>query len=277
MRRHTTWRALGALALTATLVLSGCGDKKDDSAKGSDSSTGDSSSVGKDAGSDLTKDTFFTEVSKAQKKAGSSHVVMTTSLAGQDITAEGDMLVGDTAAETAMSMTMKLGSQGTMELRLVKNVIYLNFGPVTENKFAKVDLNDKSNPLTQQYGSLVENFDPAAQVDAYKDAVKSVTKKGDTQKIDGVETTPYVVVIDTSKVAGSSADAAKLPDDLTLTMYLGEDNLPRKVESSITASGTSVKTSMLYSKWGEKVDVKAPPASEVTDKNPLAGLSGAAG
>ncbi|RYJ05803.1 MAG: hypothetical protein EON52_09660, partial [Actinomycetales bacterium] len=185
MRRHTTWRALGALALTATLVLSGCGDKKDDSAKGSDTSSGDTSAVGEDAGADLTKDTFFTEVGKAQAKAGSSHVVMTTSLAGQDIKAEGDLLVGTTPEKTALSMTMELGSQGSMELRLVESVMYLNFGPVTQNKFAKVDLKDKSNPLSQQYGSLVENFDPAAQADAYKDAVKSVTKKGDTQKIDG--------------------------------------------------------------------------------------------
>lgn len=269
MKRLTTWQAFGALALTATLVLSGCGDKKDEASGAS----GDTSSVGKDTGVELTKDNFFTEVTKAQAKAGSSHVVMTTGFGGQEIKAEGDTAVGATAADTKVSMKMELGSQGSMDLRVLKNVVYLNFGPVTDNKFAKIDLTDKSNPLVQQFGGILDSFDPSAQANAYKDAVTSVTKKGSGEKIDGVDTTAYVVVIDPSKVTGASG-SAQLPKNFELTMYLGPDNLPRKVEGDLAAAGTTVKMSMLYSKWGEAVDIQAPPASQITDKNPFGGVSG---
>jgi predicted small secreted protein len=248
-----------ALVLSAGLTLAACSGDDADAGKG-----GDTSSVGKDASTELTKENFFTEVTKAQQEAGTSHVEMAFGVGGQEVKASGDVAVGTTPAESAMSMTMDLGGQGKVDMRLVDGVLYMNMGPMTENKFTKIDLTDDSNPVGKEFGGLLDSVDPSKQLEQLQEAITGFEQKGKAEKLDGVEATPYVVTVDSSKISeelGAAAQGAQVPDELVYTMYVGPDNLPRRI--SMDVSGT--KMTMDYSKWGEDVDIKAPAKDQVSD------------
>jgi hypothetical protein len=268
------WTAATAVVLVASVSLAACGDKDDDAKKDS----GDSSSVGSTADTTLTKDNVFAELSKAGLKAGTSHVEMKIEVAGQSITAKGDMNLSKDPKDSSMAMTMDTGQAGagTFEMRLVDQIFYLNFGPMTQNKFAKIDLTDKNNPIGKQYGDLLDNIDPMSQLSKIEGAVKSTEKKGAPKQIDGVKAQPYVIVVDASKVEGlsESTGGAKLPKSITYTVYIGPDNLPRRMIFELpNISGVGAGTMQAdYSKWGEDVSISKPKASEISDNDPFAQL-----
>ena len=54
-----------------------------------------------------------------------------------------------------------------------------------------------------------------------------------------------------------------LPETLTYTMFIGPDNLVRRLTSEVDDSSVAVT----YSQWGKPVDVQAPPAGEISDKD----------
>lgn len=257
---------------SASLLLAGCG--------GSDSATkdtSDSSAVGTKADTSLTEANFVTTITAAQQKAKSSHVSMNIGAAGQKITAEGDVQVGATAADTKAAMTMNLGSVGVgkLEMRLIDSAFFINLGSMSDNKFAKIDLTDSSNPIAKQYGGMLDQLDPSKQLDQFKSALTGLEKKGDAVTLDGVKAQPYVLTLDTSKIKGleslGAAAAGQIPKSLSYTMFVGPDNLPRRLVTS--AAGTDV--TLDYSKWGESVDIKAPAKDQITDSSILSKLGGA--
>lgn len=244
---------------SAGLVLTGCGGSAGSAAK----------AEGTNAATALTKDSLVSSVTAAQQKARSSHVVMNIDAAGHTIVATGDIMVGLTAADTRAAMTMDISSLGAgkFEMRLIDKVFFINLGSMSGNKFAKIDLTDKSNPLAAQYGSLVDQLDPSKQLDQFKAALTGLDKKGAAITIDGVKAQPYVLTLDTKKLTAlmrlGAAAAAQLPASISYTMYIGPDNLPRRLITDVAGS----KISMDYSKWGEAVDIKAPAKGEITSSN----------
>jgi hypothetical protein len=258
--RLKRWSAASVLVLAASASLVACGDGGD--------TTGDSSGVGTPSGTALTEGNFFEEITKAQVKAGTSHVAMDLAAGGRSVKANGDIKLGDSAGETAMAMKVETGQQGmgALEMRLVDNVFYLNFGPMTENKFARIDLADKSNPISRQYGELIDSIDPVKQLEQFKGAVTSFEEKGDAVELDGVEAQPYTVVVDPSKIDRLKDSGAPLPKKLTYTMYVGPDNLPRRLISKLPDTGGSGPSSLTmdYSKWGQDIAIVAPPKSQIS-------------
>ncbi len=257
--------AVLALVLVAGGSLSACSDDGGDGAKSS--------------GATLTKADFFDEVIEAQAKAGTSHVDMSVDVAGQALKAVGDMKVGASADDTAMSMTMDTGQagMGSLEMRLVDKVFYLNFGPMTSNKFAKIDLTDESNPIGKQFGDIVGNLDPSQQFKEFEDAVSGFEKGGKAVELDGVQAQPYKVTVDTTKLPAAEKAGGSMPKTLTYTMYIGPDNLPRRMVSNLPDAGGAGggKMTMNYSKWGEKVSISKPKDSEISDKDFFSQLGGA--
>lgn len=246
----------------ASFVLAGCG--------GASTETKDAG-VGDDAGATLTKADFIKTITAAQQKAKSSHISMTISGSGQKISAKGDVEVGATAADSKAALTMNLGSLGVgvIELRLIDKDYYINLGPMSGNKFAKIDLADTSNPMFEQYGGFLDQLDPSKQLEQFKGALTSVEKKGNAVTLDGVKAQPYVLTLDAKKIKGlgdfGAAPGAKLPDTLTYTMFVGSDNLPRRLVTTVAGS----KLTLDYSTWGKSVDIKAPSKGEIADPSIL--------
>ena len=255
-KRHHLVLAVAA----ASLVLTGCGSKED-----AKKPSGDKTTVAASSGTDLTKANFISTVTAAQQKAKTSHVTMDMSAASQKINATGDVEVGATVADTKVSMKMDLGSLGggSMEMRLVDKTFYINMGAISNNKFAKLDLTDKSNPLTAQYGGLLDQLDPSKQLEQLKGAVRSVEKKGAAITLDGVKAQPYEMTVDTTKLKDLKGAGAQVPDTITYTMFIGPDNLPRRFTFDLMGS----KATMDYSKWGESVDIKQPAKDQITDSS----------
>lgn len=251
--KHLT--AVTVLALMAGASLVAC--------------TGDKNSEA--PGDTLTKANFFDEVLRAQAKAGTSHIAMDLVVGGQVIKADGDIKVGKTAADTAMAMTMETGQggMGSLEMRLLDEVFYLNFGPMTSNKFARIDLTDESNPIGKQFGDILGNVDPSQQLREIEGAVKSFEQKGKAIELDGVKAQPYVIGIDPSKIKSAKGAAESPSKTVEYTMYVGPDNLPRRLVSDLPAvMGSGGGTSTIdFSKWGEEVSISKPKASEITDKD----------
>lgn len=269
--RLKTGAAAAAVVTMTALGLAACGGDDD---KG-DNGSGSTDTVGQTADTELTADNFFTEVLAAQQKAGSSHVTMTMEVMGQKITGEGDIAVGDTPADTAMQMTMAMGGLGEFDMRMVGTTMYMNLGPASENKFVEIDLTDENSPLGSQYGDLVENIDPASQLQQFEEAVIELEKTGESVEVDGVTAEGWALTLDPSKlesIADLGEAAGQLPQRLEYIMYVGPDNLPRRFIMDMAGA----EMSMDYSKWGEKVTIEKPSADQITDKDPFAGLAPAA-
>lgn len=264
---------LTLMATLALLFVSACG--------GSDSSGGQSGSkenVGEDKGTELTQDNFADEIMKAQLDAGTAHLVMTMTMGAQDISMEGDMHVTENTADTAVSLVLDgqaLGAGDTdLEMRLVDQVMYMKMGPATGDKFAKIDLTDENNPMGAQFTEMMEQSDPAKQIEAMGESIEAFENEGDGGEIDGVSTTKYRVTLNAAKMYEAQgtdpSTMAGLPETLEYVMFVGDDNLPRRLEVEVMGS-TAVNE---WTKWGEDVDISAPADDEITDQNPFAGFGG---
>ena len=256
--------AVTALVLVAGGSLVACSDKGDSKADDVDGA----------AGGTLTQANFVDEVPQAMARAGTSHVKLSANVGGQDVTSDGDIRIGQTPAHTALATTMQTGL-GSIEMRLVDEIFYVNLGPMTRNKFTTLDLNDKSNPIIQQFGELVGNFDPASKIKQFEGAVSTFDQKGKAITLDGVKAQPYVVVVDPSKMPDTEKAAGDArPKTSEYTVYIGPDNLPRRLISELPAAVGGTMT-VDFSKWGEEVSISKPKASEITDDDLLGQFSGA--
>lgn len=236
----------------------------------SDEQSGSSENVGVDKQVELTQENFAEEIMKAQLDAGTAHLSMTMAMGGQDITMEGDMSLAEQTADTAMSLVLdgeSLGAAGDMEMRLVDQVMYLNLGQMTEDKFAKIDLTDESNPMAEQYGQIMDQSNPASQIEAMGDSIVTFEEDGDGGQIDGVDTVKYLVTLDAVKMyEAQGVDPSTmpgLPETIEYVMYIGEDNLPRRMEVNIPGAEAVNE----WSNWGEDISITAPSEDQISEKD----------
>lgn len=222
----------------------------------------------------LTAKTLFPRVAAAQAKAGSSYVDMKlTAPSGQSFRSHGQMKLGKSAKDTAMAMSVNgdTGGLGTVELRLVDQTFYISLGALTQGKFVKIDLRDKSNPIAREYGDIIENLDPARQVQQYQDAVTKFDASAKPVKIDDVQTQPYTITIDPRKASAmpSMPASMELPKRITFELFIGPDDLPRRMISRAPSAAGSTRIQMDYTRWGDEVTIEAPGASRITNDSLL--------
>lgn len=263
-------KSFGVVLATAVLALSSaCGGSASDS---SGPVSGDAKQVGATAGADrspsdapLTRENFVERLSAAQVEAGSAHLDMTTSAAGMDVAMAGDVSLDKDLEKSATRLEMDLGAM-QFEVRLVGGIMYLNMGEMSGGKFVEIDLQDPDNPMVGQFGSSIEQLDPAQQMATFDKALVDFDNEGDGGQMDGVETTRLRLVVDTRKMLGDQATAgragAKMPEKVEYVLYIGQDDdLMRQMTVDVGGSATSID----WSRWGEDVSVEAPKKSEITD------------
>jgi len=73
-----------------------------------------------------------------------------------------------------------------------------------------------------------------------------------------------------------NVSAGKLPKTMDFTLFVGPDDLPRRMVSVIPAPDGSgaTKLQMDYTAWGEKVSIAAPGAKNITKDSLLSQLTG---
>jgi len=246
-----------AVALLAGLTLSSCG-------AGDSSGDGQRSGGGGKSGS-LTMANFSDVLTDSQYKAESGHMEMVMEMGDQSVNAQADFK-GSSPKDMAMTMSMDFDSM-TMRMCVLDQTLYMNMGEMSEGKYVKIDLTDRSNPVAEQWGKMMDQMDPAKQMKAFEEAVTSFEHKGGSKSIDGVEADRYEMTLDTSKIPTfkdlPEASRAQVPDTIDYTLYIGPDDLLRRMEFDVAG----VKSKLDFSQWGEPVEIKAPPADEISDKD----------
>lgn len=217
------------------------------------------------AGFELTTDNLG-DIATAMLAAKTYDTTMVTDVAGASMTAQGQARVTDAGNELTMTMS-SAQMTAPIEMRIVGGQMYINMGELTGGMFWQLDPTDTSNPLT---ASLSQTTGSSAtdSLEEILPALVSVTKAGAAEQLDGVSAQPYDVVVDTSKMAGPSAEqfaaaaaaGVEVPKEITYTYWVGDDKLPRKLVMDMMGSHIE----MTLSNWGGPVTIEAPPADQVT-------------
>ncbi|UPK75859.1 LppX_LprAFG lipoprotein [Nocardioidaceae bacterium SCSIO 66511] len=265
-------KTLVALSAAAALSLTACGNAED--AADGTSSGGDDSSAAQASGA-LTEDTFASSVSDAQSKAKTAHFEMSIEASGFDMSGSGDMAMdpeSDDPKDSKMSMSMEMPMVGDLEMRLVDGVMYLNMGSYTQGKFAEFNLDDESNPM----GASLEQVDPNAMVEQLAGSLKDFEKTDETEQIDGVEATKYKLTMDGSSMntmmdspGGMGGTTGDLPESVIAYVWIGDDDLLRKLTMDIDEGTVPMGMEMTFTKWGESVEIEAPSDGDVIDGSEL--------
>lgn len=208
----------------------------------------------------ITQEAFASKVGTAVAESGSLHLTGSISVLGQTAEPEGDVQIGETPEDVRFDV--KLAVVGIdIEARLIGTLVYANLGGITDGKFATIDLAD-DGPFAAEFGGIQDQVDLPSLLDSFEGAISSFEPQGDPETIDGVQAQPYVVTLDTAKIADAQeAGAANVPAELTYTLFVGPDNLPRRV---VIDRGGAQDT-LEFSRWGEPVDIQAPADEDRTD------------
>ncbi|MGL4178426.1 MAG: hypothetical protein ACRCSN_20410 [Dermatophilaceae bacterium] len=253
-------RGLGAaLPLTLAATLAACGSAT--------APTAESEAASK-VGDTVELVTLAKDSAAAQQAKKTAHLTMTLSGA-QEGTIDADVDYGTTPP--AMSMTMDVQGQA-FDMLYVDKVLYLGGAAFAEmsggKKWIKVDpdgddqLSMMMRPYLDQVSSSLSN--PAEQY-----AVPGV--RATVKEVDGDQTT-YTMTLTKAQLeqalnkqaekTGAPVDkktTAQLPAEAVYEMTLGKGGIP----ISATIDMGVVDTEIVYSKWGEPVNLKVPAASDV--------------
>lgn len=218
----------------------------------------------------LTADTFAERVATAGSAKKSVHTELTMKAGGQKISASTDSgFVGDDAVAKG---TTEVPGVGDVGFRVPGDgYVYVDLSQMTGGKWVKIDPKDTKDELSQSFGSISTQGDPMASIQQIEGAISSVTPKG-TETVDGVETTRYLVVVDTSKLKGDLAAQAKaagsaMPKTIEYTYWIDGEDLIRKMAFSMAG----VEAQLHLTKWGEPFEVKAPAAKDTITSAELQG------
>jgi hypothetical protein len=224
-----------------------------------ESSSGDST-----AGQEIDPQEFVDRISSTFSKATTAQISMNVTTTGLAMAATGQVdYTGDTPA-MALKMTAPSLGEGTIDMRLIDRVMYMSMPMLDPSgKFFKIDLSDPKNPLGASVGDL-GTFDPQSTLEMFSKGVKSVKLMGD-ETIDGDATTHYQVTTVTKYLAselGGATTGTDLPDEFTYDIWLDSNDRLRKMTADV---GKQTSIEMEMTNWGEPVDIKVPPASQVQE------------
>jgi len=264
--RHRRRTALAALAVVGlALTASGCGGGSHADGAAAPSSAANALDPGSKVDAASVKQMF----GDAMAKATTVHVEMR--MTGQvAMSGSGDM---DMAAKPVKA-SLRLASStlgGDIAMVMVDNAMYLK-SKVFGATYMKVSMGDKSSPLAQMG---LDSLDPTAMFDRFDDAVTGGTYLG-KETVAGTPTDHYRLTVDTTALATALPSAAagaagSIPKTETIDVWFDGDGRYRQLATEV--AGEQVTES--FSKWGEPVQVAAPPASQVRDLTSL--MSGQTG
>lgn len=124
--------------------------------------------------------------------------------------------------------------------------------------------------------SLIKRANPAQQTKIFtgsKDA-----KRVGSESIDGVQTTHYQGTVTPQEVGQLDPKAQEAfkrfyqssgANKVTFDLWVGNDSLPRKLVTKVTALKGAGSSTMIFSDYNKSFSVSAPPASEVTPGSQL--------
>lgn len=277
-------RALAACAVPALLLaLSACdgegsspasGDDRPGNARSAtkdkaeksdkaDDKPGDGADDGPVAGQGKghTKQTLLPAMMAAVEEHRSAHFTMEMTGAAS-MSAEGDLVYRETGPELQMTMSGAGLGTGTIEMRLVDQMLYMTMPGITpDGKFVEIDPDAPGSPFAQMGG--LAQLDPLSTFDAFEAGLRKVEHVGE-ETVGGEALQHYVLTVDLKKAAKAQgqplAPMTGMPRDLAYELWLDDEDLMRRVEFGLMQQVSMV---MEMSRWGERVTVEPPPRRDI--------------
>lgn len=144
-------------------------------------------------------------------------------------------------------------------------------------QWVKFSISKAAQQAGVNLNDILKQADPAQQTKIFTSS-KDVRKAG-TQTIDGVKTTHYTGTITAKEAQAQLTGKAKQSfndlyqkggaEKVVFDLWVGADNLPRKLTAKGDASDGSATATMVYSDYNKSFSVSAPPANQVADGNQL--------
>ncbi|RKT78069.1 uncharacterized protein DUF1396 [Terracoccus luteus] len=213
---------------------------------------------GGQAAGEVDKAEFIGRLKSAMAGVSSAHVDMQMSGQGQKVSVQGDTRLS--SGDQAMKMSMSMAGMDIDMVVLDKKVYMKGFPGVAAGKWAVFD--EKSS-IAKQMASSADSADPKKMFDAFEQGASKVTKVG-TEKVDGEDMERYELTLDTKKALGAAgagaagAAAGSMPSTITYDVWVDSKDHMRKVDFDVAG----VKATVMMGKYGEPVDITAPPASQ---------------
>ena len=220
------------------------------------SDAGDAS--GGQAAGEVDKAEFIGRLKSAMAGVSSAHVDMQMSGQGQKVSVQGDTRLS--SGDQAMKMSMSMAGMDIDMVVLDKKVYMKGMPGVAAGKWAVFD---ESSSIAKQMAASADSADPKKMFDAFEQGATKVKKVG-TEKVDGEDMERYELTLDTKKALGASgagaagAAAGSMPSTITYDVWVDAKDHMRKVDFDVAG----VKATVMMGKYGEPVDITAPPASQ---------------
>lgn len=266
MRRAEIAAAGVGLVLVLVLVLGACGGEKDDNPGGGGAILADVNALA-------------AAVSTQTANKNSAHITFELTGGAESVKGEGSYrLVPDLAGDFAMRV-----DEGPNRFIVLDKTIYMQL-PEKDRKQMGVDkpwvrfvqggADIGSKVFTYVADSMIDQADITKQIEKMK-AAGAITKTA-KEELDGQQTTHYTIEVEVAKLieieqdmlvkAGLEELKRKGVTKIPYELWLSADNLPLKIVIDTAGpGGASGKVTMRWDRWGEPVDIKAPPADQVAD------------
>ncbi len=283
MNRRTTIAGLGLAAVLTLAACGGGGDEDQVESTGSEVTTSQVAEPTPVASASGDAAELFEAIAAAQAEQQSVVATLSTDAAGLSLTGGGSMRLGD-PIEADITLEMPLDASGQpQQLRvvIVDDSVYMQIPGLSDlvpGKSWFAATADGTDPFSQAMAPVLDqlstSLDPSLQMYAHG---AQVTESG-TETVDGTQTTKYTGTVDlAAALADASGSMASSIQDLIdsgsnaldFSMWVDDESLLRKFEVVVNVLGQSAATTVTYSKWGEPVDIAAPPADQVADPSAL--------
>lgn len=290
MSRQRKRIGIGAgVAALAALAAAGC-------SAGGSSSAGQSSGAGSGTVSNGAAISLVADAMNQADQADTVKMTGTMTMSGQSaVTAN---LTAQEQYSPSLEMSMSIGANGQdISDVLVGSTVYLQYpglSAMTDGKpWAKIDLSKAGGAI----GSLsdivdqAKDYNPTTQLAALL-ATGEITEVG-RETVDGQQTTHYAGTLTAAQVVALGKSEGHLTSDQvallqnefktagikseTIDAWVAADKLPVEIKVLQKAASSSTDMDMHLSDWGAKVNIGAPPASQVYDLTGKLGSLGLGG
>ncbi|MFC8800833.1 hypothetical protein ACFT2C_24140 [Promicromonospora sp. NPDC057138] len=275
--------SLAAAGLLAVSLV-GCGSTPvdtydlydpDDPGTGSETAEEQATPGAKKSSAEVTQATFVDLVGASQESATTMHMETTYSGAAAEaagitgVTMPTDVDVSDPESPR---MSMSMNAEGTeLSMIVVDGTYYLSMGELTEGKYIKASLDEMmDDPMMGSFQSMSGSADPKAQLEGFGDAIVSFEASG-SDTVDGTDVDLYTLVLDPTKVTGPQIEQldpemVEALGGMTVVYALDETDRPLRVEVTMVIEGKSLVSTSVFSRWGEDLDIEAPPADQIFEQ-----------
>ena len=185
-----------------------------------------------------------------------------------EMTIEGPFTISTTATgvfdlDTGDSQFVMGVGDRSLEMRAVDGTLYM--------KTASVDGEDRwlSSPVPEGgTASGMAQTDPMTYLDLLG-AVSSEIDEVGRERVRGVLTTHYHFEVDPRKLEmpspqfGAADLSAAGIETLPLDVWVGDDDLPRRIRMALGAAGSDIEVDIEMYDYGKPVEVEAPPEEQV--------------